>query len=131
MTSLIRDLAESATTLVRAEAKLARIEVAAAMHGVARGSVLIAAGAVLALLGLLSLVAGVILLIGDQWLPRDRYWLAALIVVGISGALAWFFARRGMSRLAPSALAPEQTIETLKEDTAWLKQRMTSGATSN
>jgi drug/metabolite transporter (DMT)-like permease len=70
---------------------------------------------VLALLGGLALIAGVILLVGDQWLPRDLYWLAALIVAVITGAGAAWFAGRGMSLLSPDALAPDQTVTTLRE----------------
>jgi drug/metabolite transporter (DMT)-like permease len=129
--TLVRDLADGSATLVRDESKLARIEVAGAVRGVATGTAFIATGAVLMLLGGLSLLAGVILLIGDQWLPRDLYWVAALIVVAVSGGIALLFLRRGLSLLSPSALAPNQTVETLKEDKKWLKQRMTSGATSS
>jgi hypothetical protein len=129
--TLVRDLADGSATLVRDESKLARIEVAAVARGVATGTALVATGGVLALLGGLSLLAGLILLIGDQWLPRDLYWVAALIVVVVSGGIALLFLRRGLSLLLPSALAPDQTVETLKEDKEWLKQRMTSGATSS
>jgi hypothetical protein len=129
--TLVRDLADGSATLVRDESKLARLEIGAAVKGVAMGTAFIASGGVLALLGGLSLLAGVILLIGDQWLPKDLYWLAALLVVVISGGIALLFLRRGLSLLSPSALAPDQTVQTLKEDKEWLKQRMTSGATSN
>jgi drug/metabolite transporter (DMT)-like permease len=85
---------------------------------------------VLLLLGTLALATGVVLLAGDQWLPDDRYWLAALVILVLTGAVAAWLARKGMAQLHPSQLAPEQTIETLKEDTEWLKQRLTSDATS-
>jgi hypothetical protein len=85
---------------------------------------------VLALLGGLSLLAGVVLLIGDQWLPADLYWVAALIVLVVAGAIAAGFARRGMAHLSPRQLAPDETAMRLKEDMEWLKQRRTSGATS-
>jgi MFS family permease len=129
--TLVRDLADGSATLVREESTLARIEVAGAARGVATGTAFVATGGVLAVLGGLSLLAGVILLIGDQWLPRDLYWVGALIVVVVSGGIALLFLRRGLSLLSPSALAPDQTVETLKEDKEWLKQRMTSGATSS
>lgn len=128
---LVRDLAIGSATLVRGEARIARVEVGDAIRGVAIGTAFIAAGGVLALLGSLALLAGLILLIGDQWLPRDLYWVAALIVVIVSGGIALLFARRGLSLLSPSALAPHETVETLKEDKEWLKQQMKSGATSN
>jgi len=41
------------------------------------------------------------------------------------------FVKRATTQLSPANLAPDQTIATLKEDKEWLKQRLTSGATSN
>ena len=129
--ALLRDLAEGSAMLVRGEVRLARIETGAAIAGVGKGTAFVATGAVLALLGSLSVLAGVVLLIGDQWLPADLYWVAALIVLLISGALAAWFAKRGMALLSPSQLAPNETVTTLKEDKEWLKQRLTSGVTSS
>jgi hypothetical protein len=45
------------------------------------------------------LITGLVLVIGDQWLPGDWYALGAFIVAVIAGAMAWMFARRGMSTL--------------------------------
>jgi uncharacterized membrane protein YqjE len=129
--ALLRDLAEGSAMLVRGEVRLARIETGAAIAGVGKGTAFVATGAVLALLGSLSVLAGVVLLIGDQWLPADLYWVAALIVLLISGAIAAWFAKRGMALLSPSQLAPNETVTTLKEDKEWLKQRLTSGVTSS
>jgi len=113
--ALLRDLAEGGVALVRNEIRLARIETVDAMNGIGRGSALVATAAVLALLGGLALLAGLILLIGDQWLPRDLYWLGALIVVLITGAITGWFAKRGLALLAPSQLAPDETVTTLRE----------------
>jgi drug/metabolite transporter (DMT)-like permease len=129
--ALVRELADGSAALVRDESRLARIEVAAAVRCVSMGAAFIATAGVLALLGGLSLLAGVILLIGDQWLPKDLYWVGALLVLVVSGGIALLLLRRGLSQLSPSALAPHQTVETLKEDKEWLKRRMTSGATSS
>ena len=129
--TLVRELADGSAELIRGEAKVARIEIAGIVKGIATGTGFIAVGGVLALLGGLSLLAGVVLLIGDQWLPRDLYWVAALLVVAVSGGIALLFFKRGMSMLSPASLAPDQTVETLKEDKEWLKRRMTSGATSS
>ena len=129
--ALLRELAESGVSLVRGEARLARVEVVETATTAARGTALVAMGAVLALLGGLSVLAGLVLLIGDQWLPADLYWVAALIVLVIAGAIALWFAKRGLALLSPPGLAPEETMTTLKEDKEWLKQRLTSGATSS
>ena len=129
--TLVRELADGSAELVRGEATIARMEIADLVKGIATGAGFIAIGGVLALLGGLSLLAGVILLIGDQWLPRDLYWVAALFVLLVSGGIALLFFKRGMSMLSPASLMPDQTIHTLSEDKEWLKRRMTSGATSN
>ncbi len=117
--------------MIRGEARIAQMEIGDVVKGIATGTGFIAIGGVMALLGGLSLLAGVILLIGDQWLPRDLYWVAAALVLLLTGGVALVFFRRGMSMLSPASLAPDQTVETLKEDKEWLKRRMTSGATSN
>ena len=128
--ALLRELAEGSSSLIRQELRLARLELTEMLGVMATGAALMVSGSVFLLLGGLSLLTGLILLGADQWL-RDRYWLAALIVLAISGALALFFMSRGRALLSPKQLAPEQTVATLKEDTAWLKQQLTSGATSS
>ena len=129
--ALFRDLAVASAELLRGELRIARIEAGEVGTRVARGTAQVALGAVLVLLGALALATGVVLLAGDQWLPNDRYWLAALVILLVTGAVTAWLVRRGMAQLQPSRLAPEQTIETLKEDKEWLKRQLKSGATSN
>ena len=128
--SLLRGLAEEGSVLVRQEARLTRVELTQMLRGAGLGTANVAVGGVLMLLGTLAFVTGLILLPGDQWL-RDRYWLAALIMGAIAGALAFWFARRGAALLSPQALVPDETIATLKEDKEWLKHPLTSDATSS
>jgi putative superfamily III holin-X len=129
--ALLRDLAEGSSQLVRGEVRLARLELGAAAGAAGQGTAFTAIGGVLLLLGTLAFFTGLVLLIGDQWLPRDLYWLAALLFALITGGVAAWFAMRGRTLLSPAALAPNETVATLKEDKEWLKQRLTSGATSN
>ena len=129
--ALLRDLADGSVALVRSEVELAKLEIGDIVGGVGRGTAFVAMGATFALLGGLSLLTGIVLLIGDQWLPSDLYWLAALIVFVVAGAVAAVFAKRGVALLSPARLAPAETTTTLKEDREWLKQRLTSGATSS
>ena len=128
--ALLRDLAEGSAGLLRNEVKLARIELRGIVSGVGLGTAMVASGGVFGLLGTLSLFTGIVLLGGDQWL-RDRYWLAALFFTVIAFAVAFIFVRRGRAALSPANLAPDQTVASLKEDREWLKQRLTSGGTSN
>ncbi|MDB4906724.1 MAG: hypothetical protein JWO05_1508 [Gemmatimonadetes bacterium] len=127
--ALLRDLASGSATILRGEVQLAKQELSETAAAMGKGTAFFAVGGVLALLGTLSFFAGVILLVGDQWLPRDLYWVAALLVVVITGALAAWLAKQGKAALSPSALAPDQTVATLKEDKEWLKRQLTSGAT--
>jgi uncharacterized membrane protein YqjE len=113
--ALLRDLAEEGVGLVRSEIRLARVETAEALEGIGRGSAMVASAAVLALLGGLALLTGIILLVGDQWLPRDLYWLGALIVAVITGVIAAWFAKQGLALLSPAELAPDETVTTLQE----------------
>lgn len=126
---LVRELASSGADLIRGEVRLARLELAQAVGAAGRGTVLVASGAVLALLGALSLVIALVLLAGEQWIPR-LYWLAALILLVVTGAIAVWLAARGRALLDPSRLVPDQTIMTVKENTTWVKQRLTFGAKS-
>jgi uncharacterized membrane protein YqjE len=123
--ALLRDLAEGSAELVRGEVRLARMELGAAAGSAARGTAFIAVGGVLLLLGTLATFTGLVLLVGDQWLPRDQYWLAALLVALVTGGIAAWFAMRGRALLSPAALAPHETVATLKEDKEWLKQLRT------
>ena len=123
--ALLGDLAEGSANLVRGEVRLARIEIGSAAGAAGRGTAFVAAGGVLLLLGTLATFTGVILLIGDQWLPRDLYWLAALVIALIAGGVAAWLALRGRKALLPSAFLPHETVATLKEDKEWLKQRLT------
>jgi uncharacterized membrane protein YqjE len=122
--TLIKDLADGSATLVRQEVYLARLEFTRIAQSVGTGTAFVATGSVFALLGALTLLIGIILLPGDQWL-RDRYWLAALIVMLLTGAVAVWLARRGMAHLTPQQLTPDQTLATLKEDKEWLRQQLT------
>ncbi|GAC1653254.1 MAG: hypothetical protein NVS4B3_16180 [Gemmatimonadaceae bacterium] len=129
--ALLRDLVEGSAALVRHEIRLARAELSALVSGVGRGTALVAAGAVFALLGALAFLVGFILLIGEQWLPDRLYWVAGLLVACIAGAVAYYCARRGATHLNPQQFAARETVATLKEDKEWLRQRLTSGATSS
>ena len=129
--ALLRELVEGSADLVRGEVRLARIEIGAAAGAAGKGTAYVATGGVLILLGILAAFTGLVLLIGDQWLPRDLYWLGALLFALIAGGVVAWLLMRGRNALSPSALAPHDTVATLKEDGEWLKRQLTSGRTSN
>jgi membrane protein len=123
--TLLRELADGGVILVRRELELARLELGAMARGAGIGGALVAFGGVMALLGVLALFTGLTLLPGDQWL-RDQYWLAALVVTVIAGGVAAWFVKQGLGLLSPAHLKPTQTLDSLREDAAWLKHQKES-----
>jgi len=118
---LFGDLSRQLSTLIRQEFELARTETTAKVSGMTRDAALIGAGGALAYAGLLFLLAALVALLMDAGLDP---WIAALLVgiavLAIGGALVW----RGREGLRTATLAPERTIETLKDDAEWAKERI-------
>ena len=55
-------------------------------------------------------------------------WVAALIVTAIYGAIAGVLALTGKSKVKQGVPpVPEQTVESVKEDVEWTKQRAKDG----
>ena len=121
---LLRELSEQTTMLVRQELELAKAEVAEKGKQAGIGGGLFGAAAVVGLLALGALTACLIAALSTA----IDVWLAALIVgvvyAAIAGALAVVGKRRIKQATPP---APEQTIETVKEDVQWAKTRARSG----
>lgn len=115
---LFRQLAQDSATLVRQEMALAKAELRENVKSVARDTARIAVGAVLAAVGALVMVAFLVLLLGDV---IGKYWAGALIVGVLFVAIGGFLAMGAMKRLKADSLAPEQTLQTLKEDKQWLQ----------
>ena len=76
-----------------------------------------------ALLAAGALTACIILLLDEVMAA----WLAALIVAVVYGAVAAVLGLRGRQRVqAATPPVPEQTVDTVKEDVEWAKNRAKS-----
>ena len=118
---LFGDLSRQLSTLIRQEIDLARTEMTGRLTAVGRDAGVMAAGIGLVYAGLLVLLAAVVLLLSDLGVTP---WLAALvvaIVVGVFGGLLVVNARQAM---ASREIAPRRTLETLKDDAEWAKERV-------
>ncbi|HEX4187382.1 MAG TPA: phage holin family protein [Solirubrobacteraceae bacterium] len=121
---LFKQLSEDLSTLVRQELKLAQVEMTekGKKAGVGLGMF---GGA--GLVGLLALGAFTACLIAALSTGME-VWLAALIVTLLYGAAAGVLTVTGKDRVAQATPpAPEQTIETVKEDAQWAKTQLSSG----
>jgi membrane protein len=104
---------EGALEHLRTDVAVARREISEVLRGITTGSAIVAIAGVLALLGGISLMVGLILLVGDQWLPSDLFWVAALIVVVITGPIAYAMSRRGRAMIAAAVVEPASDSEPL------------------
>jgi hypothetical protein len=121
---LLKELSDQTTTLVKQEIELAKAELAqkgktagigAGMFG---GAGLFGVGAFAALTTFfIALLDGAVTI-----------WLAALIVAVIYAAVAGALALTGKNKVKEATpVAPEQAMDSVKEDVQWAKTRAKSG----
>jgi uncharacterized membrane protein YqjE len=126
VSDLTKQLSEDVTTLVRKEVELAKAEVNEKLSVLATGAGLFAAAALFAVIAVGTLTATVILVLALV-MPA---WLAALIVTIVVAAIAGGLAYGGKRVLQRSQVPlPVETVESVKEDIAWVKTQAMSGAT--
>jgi uncharacterized membrane protein YqjE len=120
MGELVKELSGQVSTLVRQEVELAKAEMAEKGKKAGIGAGMLGGAGVAALVMLGSLTAFLILALALA-LPA---WAAALIVTAAWGAIAAVLALLGRNKMREMGKpVPEQTIETVKEDVQWLKNR--------
>ena len=119
---LFSDLSRETTTLVRQEVQLAKAELTQSATEAARGIGMLVAGGAVAYAGLLFLLLAIVFgLIEAGW----DAWLSALVVGVVVVAIGAVLVLRARESLKPANLAPQKTVETLKEDAAWAKEQIT------
>ena len=120
VTALLSDLAGETSTLVRQEIALFKAELSEKLTGMGVGAAALAAGGVIAFSGWLALVAAAIIGLSYVLAP----WLSALIIGAVVMALGAGLALFGKSRLKPDALVPHRTLNSLREDEAWIRDQV-------
>lgn len=118
---LFGDLARETGTLVRQEVQLAKTEMTQKASAVGKEIGFLAVGGLVAYAGLLALIATLIIILGTVGMP---WWLASLIVGLVVAGVGYFLVQKGLAALKHQSMAPQQTIQTLKEDRQWAKEQM-------
>jgi hypothetical protein len=118
--ALLSDLAGETSTLVRQEIALLKAELSESLARIGLGAGALAAGGVIAFSGWLALVAAAILGLSYVLAP----WLSALIIGIVVIALGAGLALFGKSRLKADALVPRRTLNSLREDEAWIRDKV-------
>ena len=116
---LLGDLYRDAERMVRLEVEFAKTEVTQKATRVGKNAGFLVVGAIVAYTGVLAILAGIIALLG-LLIP---VWVSALIIgILVAGAGA-FLAWKGLQTLRQESVAPQRTIDTLKEDQEWMRDQ--------
>ena len=117
---LFSDLASDMSNLVRQEVELAKVEVGQKAKHVGRNIGYLVVGGAIAYAALLAVIAAIILLL-DNVMPS---WGASLLVGVVVAVIGWLLIGKAVSALQQTDVTPRETVETLKEDAAWMKQQI-------
>jgi Flp pilus assembly protein TadB len=124
---LLKQLSEQTQTLVRQELDLAKAEMAEKGKKAGKGAGMFGGAGLFGFFAFAALTACLIALLATA---IDHVWLAALIVAVVYGAIAGVLAMRGKTEIKQATpVAPEQTVDTVKEDVEWAKTRARSAGT--
>lgn len=125
---LLKDIRDQTTLLMRQEVALARTEISEKISKIARNSVYLIVGALVTLASLVIVLQAMSWLVelgleNTRW-ERHSTWLAFLIVGLVAASIGALIARKGAKTIKRENLVPEKTIESLKEDKAWMRRKV-------
>jgi uncharacterized membrane protein YqjE len=121
---LVGQLTDQTKRLVQQEMELAKAELSEKGKKAGLGAGMFGGAGLFGLFAFAALTAALIGAL-DTAMP---FWLAALVVAVLYGAVAGALALTGKNKVAEATPpVPEQTVETVKEDVAWTKQRAQAG----
>lgn len=118
---LMRDLVGQVATMLRHELELARAEMGEKAGQAGSGATML--GVALAI-GIASLVILMISAVVALEAVVDL-WLSALIVGGVGALIALILAAKGKSNLKARNLVPSRTLETMRDDARYAKEKVT------
>jgi uncharacterized membrane protein YqjE len=121
---LLKQLSDQTVALVRQELDLAKAELTVKGKKAGMGAGMFGGAGIFGLYAVGALTACVILALSTAMAG----WLAALIVAVVYGAIAGGLALTGKNKVQEGVPpVPEQTVESVKEDVEWTKQRAKEG----
>lgn len=115
---LFGELTRETGTLIRQQMELARLELSQRVSRLGRGLTRVVIGGALATGGLLAIVAGIVLAVTALGVPG---WVSALVVGAVLALVGYVLAQQAIAAMSREELAPQATIETLKENAEWIK----------
>jgi hypothetical protein len=113
---LLGDLYQGASQVISLEIELAKTELSQKASRIGKNAGFIAAGGAIAYAGFLALIFAIIAILATFMYT----WLAALIVALLVLAAGGALVMIGLKTLQQESLAPQRTLDTLKEDKEWI-----------
>lgn len=124
LVGLFSDLWRETSALVHDEVALARAEVSEKVNQVGNGIAVIAAAALILFAGFLMLLLAAANLLALMLPPDSGPWMAPF-AVGVAVLLIGFIAlAKGRSDLKARNLAPERTLDSLRQDRELVKEHV-------
>jgi uncharacterized membrane protein len=118
---LFTELTSDFSLLLRKEIQLARVETMEKVSDATQSIIWMVAGGLIAYAGFIGLViAGIVGL--ALFMPL---WLSALIVGVVLVVVGLILIQSGRSSLQEMTVVPERTVESLKEDAEFVKEKVT------
>mgnify|MGYP001492346295 CR=1 FL=1 len=121
LASLISDLTEQGSTLIRTEARLLRTELSEKLSKVGTSAIEVLAGAICLLAALLVLLQALVIALANTGLGGG--WASLIVGVAVA-ALGLFLIRNGKSGLDPHEMDPERTRRQLESDARVVKEQV-------
>lgn len=118
---LFSELANETGTLVRQEVSLAQVEMTQKAARVGKQVGFLAVGGAIGYAALLAVMAGIILVLTSLGVPA---WLSAILVGAVVGGVSYYLVTSALEKLKHTEIAPNETVESIKEDAQWLKRQV-------
>jgi hypothetical protein len=121
VTDLLSQLSQQISVLVGEEVRLAQLELTQKLSQAGIHVAMVAMGSIVALGGFFLLLA---FLVSVLVAAGVALWLSTLLIAILTLAIGGALGLKGLRQLKTTSLAPQQTIQTLKEDVQWAKQQI-------
>ena len=114
---LFGEMTNEVSDLLRKEIELAKLETKEEVQKVGKGAGMLGGAALTGYFALL-LASFALAFLLDEWMHTSLAFLIVAVLYGIGAAI---LAKAGQKKIKQVDPVPEQTVETLKEDAAWVK----------
>lgn len=125
---LLKELTQESSTLLKQEVNLAKTEMSEKASRVGTNIGHVAVGGAVAFLGAIALllfaVYGLASFLGQLMSEDVAVWLSPLIIGAILAGVGYSMMKKALETLKRESVAPEKTTQSLQENKAWLKEKI-------